>query len=552
MSHEPTVKVGHANVPQGGMQRNFTPSTNAPMFVPGQPMMYNNNGAQYPPAPVQTNAQVPSWMPQGYLNNLQYQQNEPQPKPERRRRQNNPYASCSDEDSAYNSPTSSTTSPLLHPQHANMIFSALEGMPTPNTSMASAGGTNSPPFMPSPTSSYPPLAFGGQPTHYPQQHQQGGGGGQHRDRNQGSGGGGGGGGGGGKHHPQYQQVSAAEVAEQRGKLVDMARSAGGSSFIQAALKETNPDVDRSYEMIKGEVLPAVGDLLLDAHGCYIVKTLMERMPPAELQALVNTIAEDESLVFSMCTHSLHTRRAVQYLLDTVDSTFISRLIVARIEEVSTTQQGCIVAQRAMDCAKEPYKTQLFDSVLDRFIEFATDPFANYVVQHMLEVGDSNRITDTIQPLIRGRIRELSCNKFASNVIEKCLFHLTPKAQHDILVEMYDVPEEVIHAMLQDSFGNYIIQSSIALASAKDLHFIDGRLRAALQTTPYGSKIEARLDRRLKGKQVPTRSAQIGASSKSTRSGPQPRSPPNGTVSPPNPRSPKSANNGAAPEGEEAW
>eukprot|EP00658_Telonema_sp_P-2_P014121 TRINITY_DN15351_c0_g1_i11.p1 TRINITY_DN15351_c0_g1~~TRINITY_DN15351_c0_g1_i11.p1 ORF type:complete len:168 (-),score=45.06 TRINITY_DN15351_c0_g1_i11:196-678(-) len=158
----------------------------------------------------------------------------------------------------------------------------------------------------------------------------------------------------------------------------------------------------------------------------------------------------------------------------------------------------------------------------------------------------------IRDSIRGRIRELSCNKFASNVIEKCLFHLTPKAQHDILVEMYDVPEEVIHAMLQDSFGNYIIQSSIALASAKDLHFIDGRLRAALQTTPYGSKIEARLDRRLKGKQVPTRSAQIGASSKSTRSGPQPRSPPNGTVSPPNPRSPKSANNGAAPEGEEAW
>eukprot|EP00658_Telonema_sp_P-2_P014123 TRINITY_DN15351_c0_g1_i6.p1 TRINITY_DN15351_c0_g1~~TRINITY_DN15351_c0_g1_i6.p1 ORF type:complete len:173 (-),score=44.48 TRINITY_DN15351_c0_g1_i6:44-562(-) len=132
-------------------------------------------------------------------------------------------------------------------------------------------------------------------------------------------------------------------------------------------------------MIKGEVLRAVGDLLLDAHGCYIVKTLMERMPPAELQALVNTIAEDESLVFSMCTHSLHTRRAVQYLLDTVDSTFISRLIVARIEEVSTTQQGCIVAQRAMDCAKEPFKTQLFDAVLDRFIEFATDPFANYVV-----------------------------------------------------------------------------------------------------------------------------------------------------------------------------
>lgn len=508
------------------------------MFVPGQAVY--NRGVHVPAA---GNPQVPSWMPQGYLNNLQNQQHEvQQPKPERKRRQNNPYASCSDEDSAYNSPTSSTTSPLMHPQHANMVFAALEGM-TPNASITSAGGNTSPPFMPSPTSPYPPLAFGMQPNFAQPNSGQ-----QQRDRQSG----GGSGGGNSKHHPQFQQVTAAEVAEQRGKLVEMARSAGGSSFIQAALKETNPDVEKSYEMIKGEVLPAVGDLLLDAHGCYIIKTLMERMPPAELQALVNVIAEDESLVFSMCTHSLHTRRAVQYLLDTVDSTFISRLIVARIEEVSTTQQGCIVAQRAMDCAKEPYKTQLFDAVLDRFIEFATDPFANYVVQHMLEVGDSNRITDAIQHLVKGRVRELSCNKFASNVVEKCLFHLTPKAQHDILVEMYDVPQEVIHAMLQDSFGNYIIQSSIALASTKDLHFIDGRLRAALQTTPYGSKIEARLDRRLKGKQVPTRSAQIGASSKSTRGGPgsQPRSPPNGTVSPPNPRSPKNAQ--PTPEGEEAW
>jgi hypothetical protein len=143
---------------------------------------------------------------------------------------------------------------------------------------------------------------------------------------------------------------------------------------------------------------------------------------------------------------------------------------------------------------------------------------------------------------RGRVVELACNKFASNVVEKCLFHCTAEVQHEMLVEMYSGGPQVLHNMLQDSFGNYIIQSSIALATFRDVALIDECLRPVLVHTPYGHKIEARLERRLKGKPVTSRTP-----APSSGSGPQQGSSGNG-------RSHRKSRGGekAVPAGEAAW
>jgi hypothetical protein len=165
-------------------------------------------------------------------------------------------------------------------------------------------------------------------------------------------------------------------------------------------------------------------------------------------------------------------------------------------------------QRAMDVAQEPQRAALFSAIYSRLVQFSTDPFANYVVQHLLEVGDREANSAAFTQAFTGHVVTLSCNKFSSNVMEKALFHLLPESQHAFLMEMYSSGEETLFRMLQDSFGNYIIQSSIALASFKDVFFISEKLRPVLQRTPYGHKIEGRLDRRLKGKPVGTRSPMI--------------------------------------------
>lgn len=297
-------------------------------------------------------------------------------------------------------------------------------------------------------------------------------------------------------------TSFAMLCGHAGMIAELSRTANGSSFVQGALKD--PVDVRCVQLIAQELFPVIGDLLLDPHGCYVVKSLMDRLDEATLAAVLRSLQSDEPLAFSLCTHSLHTRRVVQHVMETFDPLFMSHLLVVRCQEVAMTQQGCIVMQRSMDHCTGPQRDALFDAVYRNFANFARDPFANYVIQHLLEVGNREINSTVAAAALKGRVVELSCNKFASNVVEKCLFHVTSDAQHQILVEMYTSGEDVLHHMLQDSFGNYIIQSSIALATFRDVWFINEHLRPVLRHTPYGHKIEARLDRRMKGKAVAAR------------------------------------------------
>jgi len=298
--------------------------------------------------------------------------------------------------------------------------------------------------------------------------------------------------------PTFEDLQAVT-----GSLIEHARSAAGSSFIQAAVKDSADP--RCIQLVWAELSPCLGDLLLDAHGCYVVKTLLERLSPAEVAYVLESISSDEQLGFSVCTHSLHTRRVVQHIIESIDGNFLCELMSRHCAEIATTQQGCIVMQRSMDHAPPgPHRDPLFASIATHLVRFAKDPFANYVVQHLMEVGDRAGTSEFMWKAFQGHVVELACNKFASNVIEKCLFHCTAEIQHDILTEMYSVGHQGLYNMLQDSFGNYIIQSSIALATFRDVSLIDERLRPVLAHTPYGYKIEARLDRRLKGKPVTAR------------------------------------------------
>jgi hypothetical protein len=294
-----------------------------------------------------------------------------------------------------------------------------------------------------------------------------------------------------------------DLRRMQGTFVEQARSASGSSFIQSAVKDSNDP--RCLELVWRELYPALGDLLLDAHGCYVIKTLLERLPPQEIAMVLQSISADEQLGFSICTHSLHTRRVVQHIIENIDGSFLCDLMSRHCTDIAMTQQGCIVMQRAMDNAPPSLaREKLFNAIAVNLVNFAKDPFANYVVQHLMEVGEREETSASMWNAFRGRIVELACNKFASNVIEKCLFHCTAEVQHEVVVEMYSSGQQVLFNMLQDSFGNYIIQSSIALATFRDINFIDEKLRPVLHTTPYGHKIEGRLDRRLKGKPVTSR------------------------------------------------
>jgi hypothetical protein len=53
----------------------------------------------------------------------------------------------------------------------------------------------------------------------------------------------------------------------------------------------------------------------------------------------------------------------------------------------------------------------------------------------------------------------SCHKFASNVVEKCLLKGTADQVQTIMSEVLQIEETVLN-LINDKFGNYVIQKSI--------------------------------------------------------------------------------------------
>ena len=75
-----------------------------------------------------------------------------------------------------------------------------------------------------------------------------------------------------------------------------------------------------------------------------------------------------------------------------------------------------------------------EEIVRRAVELAQDQYGNYVVQHVVEFGKPAH-KEAIIKALKGRIGDLSRQKFASNVIEKCLKHVGPKEVEVLLLEI---------------------------------------------------------------------------------------------------------------------
>ena len=194
------------------------------------------------------------------------------------------------------------------------------------------------------------------------------------------------------------------------------------------------------------------------------------------------------------------------------------VIAAKCLDVCRNRQGCCTIQRCIVGAPEPYKQQMIDVVLANALKLVQDPFGNYVIQFLLDgpaVGTAadgsplpasggkggkkapSRFTNLIIRQLLHHIPTLSTNKFSSNVIEKCLKSASSDVKQLLIDELTE--PQALPKLLVDSYANYVVQTAIETA-ADEAQFRQLRdaitpLQHLLRNSPYGGKIETRLERR---------------------------------------------------------
>ena len=78
---------------------------------------------------------------------------------------------------------------------------------------------------------------------------------------------------------------------------------------------------------------------------------------------------------------------------------------------------------------------------------------------LVDLGDT-RLSDTLIRQFLGNVRQLSKEKFSSNVIEKCI-RVAEEATKTAMIEELMADSNELDRLVRDNYANYVIQTAVS-------------------------------------------------------------------------------------------
>ena len=314
----------------------------------------------------------------------------------------------------------------------------------------------------------------------------------------------------------------------------------GCRFIQNQI-DKNPSLSNSiFDSLYYDLYSMSSDLF----GNYVVQKLLENIDPQHLLSFMELISKD----FSKLAISNYGTRVVQKLLEIV-STYSetnnanfkdiyikcfksinfhiikdlvglssnnnsSHIIIKYVNEIryprnvelfeevynnfiplSKDKYGCCVIQKCIDSGNEEQKNKLLELCNSNCENLISDQFGNYVIQFVVCL-DLKIVNQKILEILKNNLCSLCKEKYASNVIEKFLVKKSDESKEVINILLND--EKVVHELIIDKYGNYIIQRILSLIDNETRSNLIHKIVALYQeikNLPFGPRIISKLHER---------------------------------------------------------
>lgn len=276
-----------------------------------------------------------------------------------------------------------------------------------------------------------------------------------------------------------------------GEIHQLCKDQHGCRYLQKKLEDRNPE---QVQMIFEETAPHVIELMTDPFGNYLCQKLLEYANDDQRTTLIRN-ASPQMVKIALNQHGtralqkmiefVSTPQQINMIIDALkyevvpliqdlngnhviqkclnhlsaaDAQFIFNAVGTNCVIVGTHRHGCCVLQRCIDHASGEQKGQLVGHITNNAFALVQDPFGNYVVQYILDLGEPT----FTEPLCRGFVGNvvlLSKQKFSSNVIEKCIRTASDDTKRLLIEEMLNPVE--LDKLLRDSFANYVVQTAVS-------------------------------------------------------------------------------------------
>ncbi|KAK6455774.1 armadillo-type protein [Scheffersomyces xylosifermentans] len=272
------------------------------------------------------------------------------------------------------------------------------------------------------------------------------------------------------------------------KIIELMTDPFGNYLIQKLFE--NVSVDQRIILVKN-ASPEFIRIALDPHGTRALQKLVECISTEEESQLIIGSLSPHIVSLSRDLNGNHVVQKCLQKLKPSENQFIFEAASLHCNEIATHRHGCCVLQRCLDHGNAEQRKQLSLKVAENATNLSLDPFGNYVVQYVLSRGDDVSI-QIIMNHIKANIVSLSLHKFGSNVIEKSLrINKLTDSLFEVLLQHTDRFAE----MLNDAFGNYVLQTSLDVASPQDLAKLSGALQpllGSIKNTPHGRRIMTKI------------------------------------------------------------
>jgi hypothetical protein len=275
-----------------------------------------------------------------------------------------------------------------------------------------------------------------------------------------------------------------------GRFLELATEQSGCRFLQQRIAIEG---QAGAALVLQELLLQLNVLMVDAFGNYLYQLLvqhinaeqrldmLERVRANLLRASLNihgtrsvqkhiefggkAAREREIIVQELGGHVSQLARdtngnhVVQRMLQSISQhDFIINAVIDDLIVVTRHRHGCSVVQRCIDAANPTQRSSLMEKILANAVALCQDPFANYVVQYVMDAGTAGE-RHRLVCQIRGRVLLLSKHKCSSNVVEKALV-LSAASMPDLFNDLLNEALPLIPELLNDSFGNFVCQRLI--------------------------------------------------------------------------------------------
>ena len=281
----------------------------------------------------------------------------------------------------------------------------------------------------------------------------------------------------------------------KGKFLSIIKNHKGSKIFQKYLKSTHSD--EILHLIFVELSNNLEELIIDPYANYFCKKFFTCLNQKDRIDFLKGI---EKSLIKLSSDSIGTypiQTIIEHLNTKVEKMIIISAIKDRFEELIYDSYGCHVLEKLLVCFEDEYVLFIYFYIFEKFLYLANNNNGICIIKKILTFTNKKRLHEKLKTIVKenalyliqqsygnfviqviveswsdykdiivlfkGHFFNLSFEKYASNVIERCI-----EKDEEILNDYIDeiINSNCIYDVMKSNYGNYVIQKAIKLVKGE--------------------------------------------------------------------------------------